>query len=126
MRSDEFKHCKVCGRKFFWQKRWEKDWTEIKVCSQKCRRQKVQQVDLALEAAILELIAQRNEHGSSGSICPSEAARRVCGDDWQNMMERTRQAARRLANAGKIMVMQGNKPVDPSDVKGPIRLGIQK
>ena len=31
------KICLVCKRPFLWRKKWEKNWTEVKFCSQKCR-----------------------------------------------------------------------------------------
>jgi hypothetical protein len=32
------KICPVCNRPFSWRKKWEKDWNEVKYCSEKCRR----------------------------------------------------------------------------------------
>ena len=37
-------------------------------------------------------------------------------------MEPAREAARRLVAAGQVEVTQGGKVVDPSGVKGPIRI----
>ncbi|MEO3407539.1 DUF2256 domain-containing protein [Mucilaginibacter sp. CAU 1740] len=34
------KSCAACGRAFSWRKKWEKDWNEVKYCSDKCRQQK--------------------------------------------------------------------------------------
>lgn len=34
------KICLICGRPFSWRKKWEKDWENVKYCSEKCRRQK--------------------------------------------------------------------------------------
>lgn len=34
------KICAVCGRPFEWRKKWEKDWDEVKYCSNRCRRSK--------------------------------------------------------------------------------------
>ncbi|MFC3809126.1 DUF2256 domain-containing protein [Lacihabitans lacunae] len=34
------KTCPVCGLKFSWRKKWEKNWEEVKYCSERCRRQK--------------------------------------------------------------------------------------
>ena len=31
------KVCPVCGRPFTWRKKWEKNWAEVKYCSDKCR-----------------------------------------------------------------------------------------
>ncbi|MCX7665870.1 MAG: DUF2256 domain-containing protein [Gemmataceae bacterium] len=34
------KICLVCGRPFTWRKKWSKNWSEVKYCSEKCRRSK--------------------------------------------------------------------------------------
>lgn len=34
------KICPICGLPFEWRKKWEKNWSEIKYCSEKCRRSK--------------------------------------------------------------------------------------
>lgn len=32
------KPCAACNRPFTWRKKWEKDWDEVRFCSEKCRR----------------------------------------------------------------------------------------
>ncbi|MFM7036208.1 MAG: DUF2256 domain-containing protein [Planctomycetaceae bacterium] len=32
------KICCVCGRPFSWRKRWERNWNEVRFCSERCRR----------------------------------------------------------------------------------------
>jgi hypothetical protein len=34
------KTCAACGRPFVWRKRWARDWDDVKVCSERCRRVK--------------------------------------------------------------------------------------
>ncbi|MBP6397496.1 MAG: DUF2256 domain-containing protein [Saprospiraceae bacterium] len=34
------KICVVCGKPFTWRKKWEKNWENVKYCSDKCSRQK--------------------------------------------------------------------------------------
>ncbi|MBK8851489.1 MAG: DUF2256 domain-containing protein [Saprospiraceae bacterium] len=34
------KICVVCAQPFTWRKKWEKNWDNIKYCSEKCSRQK--------------------------------------------------------------------------------------
>ena len=68
--------------------------------------------------------------GKAGtSICPSQAAKKLAGDDdergWRTLMEPTRRAARRLAHRCRICITQGGKEVDPSTFKGPIRLKLK-
>lgn len=31
------KPCSVCGRHMSWRKKWEKNWEQVKYCSQACR-----------------------------------------------------------------------------------------
>jgi hypothetical protein len=83
------------------------------------RMTKAVDLDEALEAAILKLLAER---GVGKTICPSEAARRVAPDGWEALMERTRAAARRLVAEGEIVITQGGVVVDASRAKGAIRL----
>ena len=120
------KICKTCGRTFAWRKKWEKDWDVVKYCSDACRGHKPGASDAALEAAILELLAER---GRDKTICPSEAAKVVGGNDvrrdWEGLMEPARMAARRLVDAGRIVITQGGKVVDGSTAKGPIRLKLR-
>ena len=120
------KICKTCGRAFEWRKKWEKDWDVVKFCSDACRGNKPGEADVALESAILELLAER---GRDKTICPSEAAKRVGGldtrRDWEGLMEPARAAARRLVAKGQISITQGGKVVDPSTAKGAIRLKLR-
>lgn len=76
-------------------------------------------VDGQLEAKILELLAAR---AATSTICPSDAARAVGGDDWRHLMEPAREAARRLVDAGQVDITQGGSVVDPATAKGPIRI----
>ncbi len=119
------KTCVVCGRGIEWRKKWERDWEEVKYCSDACRRRAksgtAHATDAALEAAILALLRER---GAGKTICPSEAARRVAPEHWEPLMEPARAAARRLHAAGRLLVTQGGHPVDPSHAKGPIRLKL--
>jgi hypothetical protein len=34
------KICFVCGRPFSWRKKWEKNWADVKYCSDRCRQLK--------------------------------------------------------------------------------------
>jgi hypothetical protein len=113
------KSCVACGRRIEWRKKWERDWESVRYCSSGCRTRGVGPVDGALETAILELLAQRS---SRATICPSEAARVVGGEEWLGLMEPARAAARRLVVVGQIEITQKGAVVDPSTAKGPIRL----
>jgi hypothetical protein len=113
------KTCVRCGREITWRAKWAKNWPSVKYCSDACRKKKVQPVDSALEAAIVELLAGR---ARDASICPSEAARHVGGETWRELMEPARMAARRLVERGEVQITQGGQVVDPSRAKGPIRI----
>lgn len=34
------KYCMTCKKKFSWRKKWEKNWDDVKYCSDKCRKNK--------------------------------------------------------------------------------------
>ena len=76
-------------------------------------------MDRALESAIIELLSRR---AAGKTICPSEAARLLDPENWEELMEQARGAARRLAAQGEIVITQRGKVIEPSATKGPIRL----
>ena len=75
------KICKTCGRAFSWRKQWERDWDVIRYCSDVCRGPQAVTRGPELEAAILNLLAER---GPGKTICPSEAAKVVGGTSSLN------------------------------------------
>lgn len=115
------KTCAVCGRTMTWRKAWARHWEDVRYCSDACRRRGTDRPeDLALEAAIGELLDRR---ANGATICPSEAAKAVGGPDgWRELMEPARQAARRLVERGVVEITQRGVVVDPSTAKGPIRI----
>ena len=125
MSAPDSKPCVVCGRTITWRKKWERNWDDVKYCSDACRRQKLRPVDHDLSAAILELLDQRKV---GATICPSEAARAVArhhgleDDGWRDLMEPARRAARRLVADEMVVITQKGRVVDPSTAKGPIRI----
>lgn len=102
-----------------WRKAWAPNGDSVRYCSDACRRRQITATDRQLEASILELLDQR---APTATICPSEAARTIGGDDWRPLMESARAAARRLQAEGAVVIVQGGQPVDPSTAKGPIRI----
>lgn len=119
------KPCTTCGREITWRKKWERTWDQVKYCSEACRRSKTGDLDEALELAILTLLKSRvAQSGRATTICPSEAARAVAPDNWNPLMDRTRNAARRLVARGTVEITQGGRAVDPSRAKGPIRIKL--
>lgn len=118
-RPTEHKTCATCGRRFAWRRSWVESWGDVRYCSASCRRSRPRDLDVQLEEAILALL-QRRARGAS--ICPSEAARVVGGEEWRPLMERSRRAARRLVAAGSVEIIQQGRVVDPSTARGPIRI----
>ena len=112
--------CASCGRAMTWRAKWADVWPDVRYCSDACRRRKVRPVDRALEQSIRDLLTER---ARTATICPSEAARTVGGEEgWRDLMEPARAAARRLVAAGEVEITQGGRVVDGSTAKGPIRV----
>ena len=112
--------CASCGRTMVWRRKWAANWDSVRYCSDACRRSKVSDLDRQLETAIETLLDSR---ARGASICPSEAAPLVGGDDdWRDLMEPARRAARRLVAAGAVEITQGARVVDPSTARGAIRI----
>ena len=116
------KLCAVCGRTMTWRRKWANNWTEVRYCSDACRRRGTTPVDDALAAAIIDLLSQRKR---GASICPSEAAREVDAGNWRALLEPSRAAARRLVAEGRLEILQNGRVVDPSTARGPIRLRLR-
>ncbi|MGB1397574.1 MAG: DUF2256 domain-containing protein [Planctomycetota bacterium] len=36
----EQKICPICEKPFSWRKKWEKNWPEVRYCSERCRNQR--------------------------------------------------------------------------------------
>lgn len=105
-----------------WRRRWANTWDEVTTCSEACRGRRARPDELAraLEQTILELARAR----APKTLCPSEVARHLAPETWRELMEPTRDAARRLVHRGLIDITQGGRPVDPSTARGPIRLRL--
>lgn len=72
-----------------------------------------------LRCAILGAAENRRP---GGSICPSEVARSLWPDNWQDYMEEVRQSAEHLCNQELLQATQRGVPVQISSAVGPIRL----
>ncbi|WP_194860581.1 DUF3253 domain-containing protein [Dietzia sp. SYD-A1] len=71
-----------------------------------------------LAATIRTLLRSRGE----SSICPSDAARAVGGDDWRELMATAREVALDLRADGVVAVTQRGEVVSDTDLRGPIRI----
>lgn len=115
------KVCRSCGRTITWRKAWARTWDDVRYCSDACRRRRIRPIDDKLGEAIVELLEAQP---AGTSICPSAVARSVGGDDWRDLMEPTRTAARRLVADGTAEITQAGRVVDPSTARGPIRIRL--
>lgn len=62
-------------------------------------------------------------HRETSTICPSDAARVVGGEQWRDLMPVARDVARELHGQEVVEVQQGGKRVDdPQSARGPVRL----
>ena len=75
-----------------------------------------------IEETILGLLAKRAE---GRTICPSEAARALGGNDgFRPLMEPVREVARDLVARGELEITQRGQVVDPTSARGAIRLRL--
>lgn len=75
-----------------------------------------------IRASILELLAAR---AAGRTICPSETARALGGDDaFRPLMDPVREAAFAMADEGLLEVTQKGAVVDGRAARGPIRLRL--
>ncbi len=121
----ESKTCVACGRTIEWRKKWKRDGDAVRYCSATCRRRRIRPADIALESAITTLL---DASARRTTKCASQAARlganeqNTDGDDWRDLMEPARAAARRMVAAGNVDIVQLGRVVDPSTAKGPIEI----
>jgi hypothetical protein len=74
-------------------------------------------------ACVLTLCAAR---APDGSICPSEVARALWPQDWRGRMPTVRSVAQELARSGRIEITQRGVPVDPTTLRGAVRLRLPR
>ena len=75
--------------------------------------------DLDPRDTILRLVAER---GPDKTICPSEAARVVGGENWRDSMPDIHAAAGALAQEGAVELRQGGAPCGIEGIIGPYRI----
>lgn len=108
-----------------WRKAWEKNWDEIKYCSDACRSRRVSARDKQLEAMLMEKLVA----GPRGALInPADvipfASTSTGANSGANLgssvqAEDVRRAARRLVAAGDAEIVQNGRVVDPSTAVGP-------
>ena len=73
-----------------------------------------------LEAVVMALTRSR---APDRTICPSDAARAVCGEGWRSALDEARSVIRTLAADGHVDVLQRGIPLDPvAPWRGPVRV----
>jgi hypothetical protein len=75
--------------------------------------------DATIRSTLEELVDARDE---GKTICPSEAARALAGEDFRPLMDDVRRVAFELVDAGELEVTQRGEVVDGRTARGPIRL----
>lgn len=71
-----------------------------------------------IRQTILALVQQR---GPEKTICPSEVARALGGEDWRDWMNEVRSQGVELVRTGDIVITQKGNIIPPDRIKGPIR-----
>lgn len=79
--------------------------------------------DAQMRSAILELLRQR---GTGKSICPSDAARAVAGEQFRPLMDQARAVAAQLTDEGVLEVTRRGEVVHPRETRGAIRLRLRQ
>lgn len=74
-----------------------------------------------VERAIVALLERR---GDGRTICPSDAARALGGEDWRALLGPVRERARAMVASGRLEVTQGGRVVDLDSARGAIRLRL--
>jgi hypothetical protein len=75
-----------------------------------------------IERTIRDLLGRR---GPGKTICPSDAARALAGDDgFRGLMEPVRATAREMAARGELEWTQSGDVVDPATARGAVRLRL--
>lgn len=77
----------------------------------------------AMDARIESTVKALLRHRGTSTICPSDVARVVGGDQWRGRMDDVRRVAATLAEANRVVITQRGEAVDLSAVKGPVRIG---
>ena len=78
-----------------------------------------------IETAIFEKLAKADPKGVGGkSIEPAEVAKDLQPDQWQRMLPKVKATALGLMRQGRLTITKKGKPIDPSKMKGVIRLRL--
>ncbi len=115
----ESKICLSCGREMTYRKKWEKNWDEVKYCSDECRRNK-NKYDFR------ETILNALNQATTKSILSVEDVIKTLDSTTPDTVEHIRRSVRLLYHEKKIEVLQNNKIIDGGNFKGAISFRLLK
>ena len=72
-----------------------------------------------IAATIRALLRHR---AAESTICPSDVARVVGGEQWRSLLDEARAVAKELQQGGVVRITQRGEEVDPDRVRGPLRI----
>jgi hypothetical protein len=82
-------------------------------------------LNTANRSAICRCILEKvRDRGLDKTICPSEVARELGGEEWRSLMPEIRAVGADLVESDMIQATQRGQIVNPLQVKGPIRFKV--
>lgn len=99
--SKEVGICIVCGRQLARRANWGPSWLVPRYCSEPCSERRLAPLDYRLEEATLQLLGQELE---VDALPVAAVAQFVDPVGWESLLERTQNAARRLAARGELAI----------------------
>lgn len=94
-------NCMVCGKVMPVSATWGPEWLVRTFCSRDCSESRLAPLDYRLQEAVLQLLGRQSE-GERLNL--EDVARFVDPLGWESLMERTRNAARRLVAQGALTI----------------------
>ena len=80
-----------------------------------------------IHACVLEVLAKHL--GDEQGVCPSEVAMMAAEDlpiEWRDLMRPVRMVAARLAEQGRLEILQNGNVVNIREVRGDVRLRLRR
>ena len=93
--------CMVCGHELPRNPSWGPEWLVNRYCSVECSERRLGPLDYLLQEAIQSMLGERS---ARRHLRMSDVARAVDPLAWETLMERTRNAAQRLAARGELVI----------------------
>ena len=78
-----------------------------------------------IQEAIVARLAKVDPQGlGKASIEPAEVAKFLQPEQWQRVLPKVKTAALGMMRQGKLIITKKGKPIDPSKMKGVVRLRL--